>query len=417
MPTSATGRADALPLQPSLAGVAMEAAARPVRRALRGRPRREPVSAPPRAPEAEPAAILLFMGEGGEAAGWAPAEEGGDDIRPLTELAPERLAVADVIAVAPGEQVGVLRLALPGTLSGAQAMAAARLMVAEQAAEPVSELHIALAEADEDDTRLVAYVSLRQLTQWQEALRRLAAAPRLMVPAPLLLRPPEEGLACFTLGASLLVRGRDEAFALEPQLAQHVIGGRSASYLSQTAFFADLAEALRDPPLDLLQGRFRRSGRGEASGPSLRKLAILAAAVAAIGIAGEAASVARYALTASTLERRAEARAAQVLPARAAVTDPPAQLRRHLSGLADGPGGFSPLAAALFGAVRDSGGVELAELRYASGSGLSATVRGNSAADLDGLRTRLEALGYSVEEAQGARDGGLFRRSIRIAPR
>lgn len=409
MPTSAIGRADALPAGPSLAGVA-------VRRALRGRPRRETVAAPARPLEDEAVTVLLFLGEGGEAAGWAPMEEDTCEIRPLGELAPERLAGADVVAVAPGEQVGVLRLALPGSLSEAQALAAARLMVAELAAEPVSELHIALAEAEEDGTRLAAYVSLRRLLEWQEALGRLGAAPRLMVPAPLLHRAPEEGLSCFMLGSTLLVRGRDEAFALEPELAQHVIGERPATYLPQAAFSAGLAEALSQPPLDLLQGRFRRSGR-EASGPSLRKLAILAAAVAVLGVAGEVASVIRYAMTASALERRAEARAAQVLPGSAAAADPAAELRQHLTGLADGPGGFSPLAAALFGAVRDSGGVELAELRYASGSGLGAVVRGNSAADLDGLRTRLESQGYSVDETPGARDAGLIRRSIRIAPR
>ena len=418
MPTLATGTAKAASRGPSLTGVAIEAASTSVRRALRRNPRpSKPVSLRRSRPAtAASGTFLLFVGAGGEVTQWSMLDERPVTLRRGPDFPPELLTAARVIAVVPGEQVAVLRVPLPAGLTDAQAIAAARLIVAEVASEPVSELHIALGGADPDGTRLAAFVATATMRGWLEALARQGAVPDAVVPAPLVLGAPDGDLACYALGGSVLVRGRDEAFALEPHLAAIVTAERQTSLVPEARFVADLRDQIQDPALDLLQGPFRGRGRWSLPAPSIRKLVLLAAVVVAIGLAGEVASAVRYSVAASTVEEKAEKRAAEVLPRGTVVSDPPAQLRQHLSSLPDGPGGFGPLAAALFAAVRDSGGVELAELRYERGAGLTAIVRGSSAVQIDGLQARLKATGYSIAEEPATREGGLLRRSIRIFP-
>jgi general secretion pathway protein L len=206
--------------------------------------------------------------------------------------------------------------------------------------------------------------------------------PDLIVPETLLLAPPAEGL----VRRGLDHRGIAAAFSVEPELAGLLVGEAAVEEIGEEAFEAGLAAALADPVLNLRQGPFAKRRQWRIETGRLRRLALLAAALAFVSLVVQIATIMRYSFDADRLEAEAAAlggpRAAQDRP------------------------GFGALAPLLFEAVRSTPNVEITRLDYRADGSLGATVAVDNPATLAAFRARAEASGLAVEGGNLTSAGG-----------
>jgi general secretion pathway protein L len=335
-----------------------------------------------------PAVLLAFAGEGTTPGRWLLIEGGrvaargeeGDEIL----LAPgTRTALA-----VPGDQVAIHWLDLAEGLTPAQAAAAARLMLADASADQLADMHVAVGLPERDLTP-VALVPAAFMAAW------IARDPDIIIPTSLLLVPPEEGLARRDAGAVPDYRGPAAAFSVEPEIAHLLVGEAPIAAVDEAAFEAGLAAALSPPVVNLRQGAFARRRQWRVDGSSLRRVAWLALALAALSLIVQLALILAYSSSASRIEDEAAALAARA-PAGANARP-----------------GFTPLAATLFEAIRAVPGVELSGLDYRSDGALSAIVTADSPATLAALRRRIEASGLIVQDG-APQPGGAARTAAEL---
>jgi general secretion pathway protein L len=274
-----------------------------------------------------------------------------------------------------GTEVAIHWLDLAGDLTLAQAAAAARLILADASAEPLAGLHFA-AGRPENGLTPVALAPVERMRAWLED------DPDLVLPETLLLLPPAAGL----VRRGLDHRGLAAAFSVEPELAELVIGDAIVEEVSEEAFEAGLAAALADPVLNLRQGPFARRRQWKVDRRNLRRMGLLAAALALVSLVLQIATILRYRFDADRLE------------AEAAALGPPATARSRP--------GFGALAPLLFEAVRSTPNLELTRLEYRPDGSLGATVSVDSPATLAAFRARAEASGLSVEGGNFTGAGG-----------
>lgn len=305
--------------------------------------------------------LLVFLDEAGEAERWLLLDGGGvaargDGPAPAPD-ANVRLAVA-----IPGSQVAIHWLELADGLTQAQAAGAARLMLADASAEPMTDLHVAVGRPERGRTP-VALVPARQMTRW------LAASDAdLIVPAPMLLASPEQDF----VRRRCDYRGPAAAFTIEPDLAEVVTAGGAVVDIAEARFEAGLGSLLAAPPLNLRQGQFARRRRWQVDSSHGRRIGWLALALAVLSLTVEAATILSYTFDADRLEAETRALAGA-------------------AGAANRRTGFGPTAGSLFEAVRTIPNVELSRLEYRPDGRLEATVMTDGAATLAALRSRLEA--------------------------
>ena len=184
----------------------------------------------------------------------------------------------------PGTEVAIHWLDLAGDLTPAQAAAAARLMLAEASAEPLSEMHVA-AGRRENGLTAVALAPVARMNAW------IADDPDLIVPEPFLLRPPAEGLA----RRGLDHRGVAAAFSVEPELAALLVGDSAVEEVDEAVFAAGLRDALAEPVVNLRQGVFAKRRQWKVDTGRTRRLALLVAALLAVSLIVQLAAIMRYA--------------------------------------------------------------------------------------------------------------------------
>jgi general secretion pathway protein L len=305
-----------------------------------------------------------------------PSEEGGTLLRFADGREPLLIVPGAGTALAvPGTEVAIHWLDLAGDLAPAQAAAAARLMLADASAEPLAEMHVA-AGRPENGLTPVALVPIARMRAWVEG------DPDLIVPETLLLHPPAEGLVRRRLDH----RGLAAAFGAEPELAALVIGDSPVAEIDEETFEAGLAAALAEPVLNLRQGVFARRRTWKVDRGSLRRIALLAAALALVSLVVQIATIMRYNVDADRLE----AETAALGGAGSAAARP----------------GFGALAPLLFEAVRATPNAELTRLEYRPDGSLAATLSVDGAATLAAFRARAEASGLRVEGGSLAGAGG-----------
>ncbi|HVQ07970.1 MAG TPA: type II secretion system protein GspL [Allosphingosinicella sp.] len=329
-----------------------------------------------------PAILLAFAGEGIKPGRWLLIEGGrviargeeGDEVL----LAPgTRTALA-----VPGTDVTIHWLDLAEGLTPAQAAAAARLMLADASAGQLADMHVAVGLPERDLTP-VALAPATLMTAW------IARDPDIVIPTSLLLVPPEDGLARRDAGAVPDYRGPAVAFSVEPELAALLVGEAPTAIVDEAGFEAGLAAALSPPVVNLRQGAFARRRQWRVDGSSLRRVAWLALALAALSLTVQLARIVAYSAAASRIEDEAAALAARA-PAGA-----------------DARPGFTPLAAILFEAIRATPNVELARIDYRPDGLMSAIVTVDSPATLAALRQRIEASGLVVQDGAPQAGGGV----------
>lgn len=326
------------------------------------------------------ARLLVFADEMGALGRWLLLDDGrvverGDASAGLPPAARTVLAI-------PGADISIHWLALAGDLAPAQAAAAARLMLADAAAEPLAGMHVAVGRS-EHGLAPAALVPNARMSGWIAALDADA-----IVPAPMLIAAPDAGFLRRDSGPVADYRGPAAAFSLEPDLAEALTGDAPVTLLAEADFEAALPALLESPPLDLRQGPFlkRRAWRLEAV--SWRRIAALALALVALTLVVQIATLLRFASAAD----RAETEAAALAGGGGASADPRP--------------GFGPLAAGLFEAIRSTPNVELSRIDYRRDGSLAATVVLDSPASLAALRARIEAAGLATEATEIRSAGG-----------
>jgi general secretion pathway protein L len=288
------------------------------------------------------------------------ADGGAERLVPTPGPARTALAV-------PGTEVALHWLDLAGDLTPAQAAAAARLMLADASAEPLGAMHVAAGRA-ENGLTAVALAPAELMRAWLAD----GLDPDLIVPGPLLLPPPAEGL----VRRGLDHRGLARAFSAEPELAELVAPGVPVAELDEAAFEAGLPAALADPVVDLRQGAFARRRQWRVDAGSARRAALLVAALLLVSLILQLATIMRYSFDADRMEQEAAA-----LGPRRGASRPD----------------FDLLAPILFEAVRSTPNLQLSRLEYRPDGSLGATVQVDSPATLAAFRARAEASGAVVE--------------------
>ncbi len=363
-------------------------------------------------------ALLLFLGREGGVEGWIRLADGAVAERGIGLEGADTHRSAPAVAVAPGESVTLRWLELPAGLSPAQAAGAARLMVADLSAQPVAELHVAVGRSSGDGVgRCVGLVPMETMRTWLDSLEGAGFDAERIVPETLLVPAPEEGLATWDSGLLRLYRGREEAFAAEPELGDLLLAGRAAVPVEPDSFAARLADALDEAPLDLRQGVFGRRRDWRVAPARARRLAVLTAALLLISLAVQVALIARYMFAADSADAETGRIAAAALRGRAPLSDPQAALTQRLAELRGGGAGFRATAATLFEAVKATPNVELTTLAFAPDGVLRATVQADSPAAIEALRQRVEASGFAAEAAAPRSGGGRPVADLMVRPR
>lgn len=301
-----------------------------------------------------------------------------------------------VIAVAPPESV-TLHWAVVPARSRAQAVAAARLLVAEASAAPVAELHVAVGDESEDgDDRPIAVVDRGAMAGWLADLAARGIDPDAMVPAPLLLPRPQEGYVRAEIAGLPLIRGRSTGFADEGVVTELVVGDAPVETLDDLLRDGWLARVAAAPPLDLRQGLFARRRRIGIDWAHVRRLGVLAAAILLVTLGIDLVRIGKYSFGADALEARAEALGRTGLARGETVTDVDRQLAERLTAVR-GPGlGFTTTVAAVYAAVRATPGTELTGLDFQSNGDLRLSVAAARESLPTDLKRALERAGFTV---------------------
>jgi general secretion pathway protein L len=362
-------------------------------------------------------ALLLFLGRGGGIEGWIRLADGAIAARGAGLDGSEAHRGAPVVAVAPGEEVTLRWLDLPAGLSAAQSAGAARLMAAELSAQPVAELHVAVGREAGEGMRFVGLVPMETMRGWLAATKEAGFEAERIVPETLLLPAPAEGFATWDAGPLRLYRAADEAFALEPELGDLLLAGRSAAALDAETFEEGLAGALDEAPLDLRQGPFGRRRDWRVAPARARRLAVLTAALLLVSLVVQVAAIARYGFAADSAEAETRRVAAAALPRSPGLADPPAALRERLAELRGGGAGFGATVGALFDAVKATPNIELSALTFSPDGSLRATVQADSPAVIEALRQRVEASGFTAEAGAPRSGGGRRVADLMVRPR
>lgn len=326
-------------------------------------------------------------------------------------------AAARTVLVVPGAEVRTLWLELAAH-SQAQALAAARVLVAEGLAMP-GDLHVAVAAAADGGMRAVAVVERALLRGWLDRAAALGLAADSALPEQLLLPPPDAGdgnaVRVLDAGDRWLVRGAGLAFSAEPELAAQVLGDRPFSSVGSDDFERAWARA-RVPEVELLQADFTpASARRAAVAGGKRRLAWLAAALLASPLLLVAAQALRLELAARGFESRAADTLQAALPAAAAGSATPETLHARLAD-AQAPQAFAAASGALFAAVAARPGARLESLDYHRGDSLRATLLHPAAADLEAVRAALAAEGWRLLDQGSVEDAGGLVTDLALEP-
>lgn len=312
------------------------------------------------------------------------------------------------IAVAPGADVMTRWLDLPpGNV--AQARAAARWALRDQAAGEVEGLYVALgahlgAAPVDGGPRLIAAVSAKLLQAWLRWMETFDIRPEAVVPDNLCMPASLEAetLTAALIGADVALRGSVFAVTVQPDLVEAIAAGRALDWLEGDALDAAMAAGAMAAPVDLLQAHDRRE-RGQAA-KGWRLAAGLAAALLISPLILMAAEGLRDRAAADRAAAAARAGALKIYPELATTKDVAAEALRRLDA-GPPPGGTARAMAAVFASVEGVSGAELDDVAL-GGEGLRVGLAHPNFNDLDAVRASLAEAGLTVVDETSAEEGG-----------
>ncbi|HUQ14312.1 MAG TPA: type II secretion system protein GspL [Novosphingobium sp.] len=326
-------------------------------------------------------------GELGAELGYDP-----DDDRPWGDLD----ETARVVALAPAAEAPV-RMLPRGQMPLAQALAAARIETAEAPGEGwgATATHVVAASSDDGRSILVAAAATAAMDAW---LARLAAAglvPEAIVPAALILPPPENAAVTAELGGQPLARTAAAAFAGEPELVA-ALAGEDVTALDSDALDNALLAAWRAPPLNLRQGVYAPRRGSVFRVPAGVPLARMAAIALLLGFLILAVETIKLNADASAREAEALAAAQRRFPAAVDLATAQTLAAGELARRGQGGGTFAAPAAAVLAAIRPIPSLRLRDLGYAGDGTLRFTAAAPTADDINHLLLDLQNEGWQV---------------------
>ncbi|WP_313670333.1 type II secretion system protein GspL [Sandarakinorhabdus sp.] len=320
---------------------------------------------------------------------WQRSDGTGGSGWPAPDGSPLVLAV-------PGEAVALHWLDLPD-LAPAQAAAAARMALADRLAE--ADPHIAVAPGS--GLRPVAVVAREQMAGWLAEAARAGWKPTAIIPDPFLLPAPASGWAVAQDGPRVLARSTSAAFAAEADLAAAIIGTDTTT-LAQPA----LPDVL---PLDLLSGDYAPVTRWQPDRRQLKRLALIAAAIAGLWLGGDLAALLRARSAASAADAELLALAPGATDGTSAFAALQAQAQQR-----GAAGGLAALAGPVVQALSARPGAGLASLSYTPTGGLVAGVAGGGG-EAQALADALGAASLSANTGttRATADGSISEVTVR----
>jgi general secretion pathway protein L len=285
-----------------------------------------------------------------------------------------------VVAVMPAADVTIHHVDLPD-LSEPQALAAARLMIAEQSASSATLLHVAVGKANGAGDRPVVAVDRGKMVALLAGLVEQGHDPDAVVAAPMLLSRPEAGFVKGDFGNEAILRGPDGAFTDDLILTPLLTGG-VVTTLSREALERGLIDAVADPEVNLRQGIFAKRRAWGLDWVRLRRIGWLALALAVATLLFHIVQLVRLDMAADRIEADNMVVARAALPPGTNINNPLIQVQEQMNNLRGPGGGMMPLAAAVASATSNTPNLELTSLIFDGGGTLRVTVRAPTPTDL-----------------------------------
>lgn len=321
------------------------------------------------------------------------------------------------VAIAPADAV-TLHHAELAVRSPAQAIAAARLLVADASVAPIADLHVAVGGDEDGAGRMIGVVARERMAGWLAELADAGIDPVAVLPAPMLLPRPDQGYVVGDLGDGARVyRGTSSGFAEDPALSNLIVGDAPLEILDRAALEASVAAALADPPLDLRQGAFARRRPTAIDWPRVRGLAWLVVAILGVSLLITVARVVRYTLSAGAMEAQAETVARSALPPGETVNDAASQLTDRLARMRGGGAGFSRTAATVTAAVAAVPGTEITGMTFDPQGKMKLSVVTRTQGQIRDLQDRIAAAGFAVEPSPFSGSGDRFQGAFMVSVR
>jgi general secretion pathway protein L len=380
--------------------------------------------------------LFLRLGASGRVT-WLKESEPGQVYEGTLAEAAAAAAGRQVIAMVPGTDVILTRVAVP-TRNRNRMAAAVPYLLEEQLAADVDDSHFALGERDAEGRVAVAVVSQARMDAWLALLAEVGIQADKLIPETLLLpyqsdawsllvepdcvtlrNQPQGGMAMDSANAAFLLRRALAETDLAPAQLHAWVAGDAAD---TTMFSDDLGVAVRIEPLavpplaflaqqaqaessiDLLQGAYsRREQLGKLWRPWRPVAALLAVwVVLQFGVK----IFQHHELQRQEQQLREEISRIylQTFPEAKRVVNARLQMQQHLDELRGGTGNvgeFLTLLDQISGPTTDLGGVEIDRLSYKQGE-LNVALMISDLQRLEQLKDRLSGGGRLSVEIQSA---------------
>jgi general secretion pathway protein L len=243
------------------------------------------------------------------------------------------------------------------------------------------------------------------MQQWLLWAQHHGLDPDIIVPAPLLLPEPEDGLVKGMIGGAAVLRGTDMALADDMALPALVGDARVRDVLHGEVDAIAIA-ALDAPPIDLRQGDFAKRVRREWDKRLLARIAVWAGCILLVSLVVALIGIARQNMAASSLDAQSLALAQQVLPNATDVVQAEAEMDRQLAARGAGSYGFTAPVAGLLTAMQDAPGVSLTALSRDPDGMVRATLAAAKADEINIVLLALQGAGFTITATPSQDPGG-----------